>query len=346
MLTLRIIGTCVGLAGLALASWARFRLRQLGRGEWLLGSVLALGLVCLGLFPDSLDSLLEFLSFRRGGGERLIGLLILSNLVLLFLVFIGASRHNRLEQNLDRLVRELAKAEFRQTHALDDAPVQVIIPAYNEAENIGAVLQRVPGEVYGLRTKTIVVVDGATDRTAEVVQRLKLPAVLYTVNRGGGSALKAGYELALESGAQIIVTLDADGQHDPEEIPTVVAPILRGEADLVNGSRVLGKYEKDNVLRAAGVTLFNWLVSALTMTRITDCSNAFRAIRASTLWKLDLQQMQFHTAELLIEALNKDFRVKEVPITIHRRRKGASKKGPSVRYATGFMRAILRTWLR
>lgn len=346
MLTLRIIGIGVGLAGLALAWYARFGLRQLGKGEWLLGSALAVGLISLGLFPNSLDSLLSFLSFRPGGGERLIGLLILSNLVLFFLVFIAASRHSRLEQTLDRLVRELAKTEFRQTQAPDDAPIQIIIPAYNEAENIGPVLQRVPSEACGIRTKTIVVVDGATDHTAAVVHRLNLPAVLYTINRGGGSALKAGYELALENGAEIIVTLDADGQHDPEEIPALVGPILAGEADLVNGSRILGYYEKDGALRAVGVTLFNWLVSLLTMTRITDCSNSFRAIRAGALWKLDLRQMQFHTPELLIEALNKGFRVKEVPITIHRRRKGESKKGPSLRYASGFMRAILKTWLR
>lgn len=342
---LRILGVCVGLVGLALLAHARF-LRQLRRGEWLTGSLFAFGLIALGVFPNSLDAMLSFLSFHRGGGGRLIGLLIFSNIALFFLFFIGASRHNRLEEAVDRLVRELAKAAFRKTHSSGDAHVQVIVPAYNEAENIGTVLQRIPKEVYGLATTTVVVIDGATDNTAAIVSRLNLPAVLYTINRGGGSALKAGYELAVENEAEIIVTLDADGQHDPEEIPRLVKPILDGEADLVNGSRVLGHYEQDSRLRAAGVTLFNWLVSVLTMTRITDCSNSFRAIRAEALSKLDLRQMQFHTPELLIEALNKGFRVKEVPITIRRRRSGHSKKGPTLRYASGFMRAIVKTWLR
>lgn len=346
MLTLRIIGICVGLTGMSLLSYARFGLGQLRKGEWLLGTLLSAGLVSLGVFPNSLDALLSFLSFHRGGGGRLIGLLVLTNIVLFFLVFVSAARHSRVEQALDQLVRELAKTAFRKAHPSDDTPIHVIVPAYNEAENIASVLQRVPKEVCGLRTRTIVVVDGATDDTAAIVNSLNLPAVQYTINRGGGSALKAGYELALEDGAEIIVTLDADGQHNPEEIPILVKPIVDGEADLVNGSRVLGHYERDSPLRALGVILFNWLVSALTMTRITDCSNSFRAISASALLKLDLRQMQFHTAELLIEALKKGSRVKEVPITIHRRQGGQSKKGPNLSYASGFMRAIVKTWLR
>jgi len=119
---------------------------------------------------------------------------VLGFAVLYFLLFIGAARHNRLERALDRLVRELAKTAFRQKHSPDETPVHVIVPAYNEADNIASVLRRVPKEACGLRTKTIVVVDGATDDTAAIVNSLNLPAVLYVINRGGGSALKAGYE--------------------------------------------------------------------------------------------------------------------------------------------------------
>lgn len=343
---LRIAGIVLGLGGFGLAWIVRFRLRRMGNGDWLLGSALGLGLAWLGFSPDTFNTLLAFFSFNKGGGERLIGLLVFSNLALYWLVFMALSRNNRLEQTLDRLVRELAKREFRHAYSPDGAPIHVIIPAYNEAENIGAVLGRIPKQVYGLRTKPIVVVDGATDQTEAVVRSLNQAAVAYTINRGGGAALKAGYELALESGAEIIVTLDADGQHLPGEIPIIVKPVLDGEADLVNGSRVLGRYEKDSMLRSIGVVFFNLLVSALTLTHITDCSNAFRAIRASSLAKLDLRQTQFHTSELLIEALNKGLRVKEVPITVQRRASGQSKKGPSLRYAFGFMRVILTTWLR
>ena len=306
-----------------------------------------MALLLVSLFPDVLNSVLSFFSFQKGGGGRLIGLLILSNLLLYALIFSTLARNNAMERTLNRLVREMAKAEFHKQHINGGSySVYVVIPAYNEAENIGDVLRRVPNDVLGHPVKTLVVVDGATDATEEVVRDLDYAAISYMINRGGGAALKAGYEVALEHGAQIIVTLDADGQHLPEEIPNLVQPIIEGEADLVCGSRVLGDYEKDNQVRAAGVVFFNWLVSILTMTRVTDCSNSFRAIRASTLGTLDLRQSQFHTSELLIEALKKDLRVKEVPITIKKRLYGETKKPPSLRYGWGFMKAILGTWLR
>jgi glycosyltransferase involved in cell wall biosynthesis len=166
------------------------------------------------------------------------------------------------------------------------------------------------------------------------------------VNRGGGSALIAGYDIALAAGAEIIVTLDADGQHLPQEIPNLVKPILDGEADMVNGSRVIGHYEAESGIRALGVTLFNWLISTLTLTRITDSSNSFRAIRASALAQLKLRQRQFHTPELLIEALKKNIRVKESPITIKSRLSGESKKPPTMQYGWGYVKSIISSWLR
>jgi cellulose synthase/poly-beta-1,6-N-acetylglucosamine synthase-like glycosyltransferase len=346
MQALRIAGVILGLVGFVLTWLVRFRLRRLRNLDWLIGSALSLLLLLLGLFPDLFNAFLGFFSFEEGGGGRLIGLLVFSNLVLYLLNYVALSRSSKAEQLIDRLVREMAKREFRKAHDPDKAPIYVIVPAYNEAENIGAVLEGIPPKVLGLGTKPLVVVDGATDETEDVVKQLNNVAISHVINRGGGAALKAGYEIAVERGAEIVVTLDADGQHLPEEIPVVVRPILDGEADLVNGSRVLGHYEKGNRLRAAGVVLFNWLVSALTLTRITDCSNAFRAIRAEELPRLELSQRQFHTTELLIDALKKGLRVKEVPITIRRRMSGETKKPPSLKYALGFTQAIVKTWLR
>jgi len=325
---------------------ARFRWQHLRNLEWILGSVVAATTVALGLYPDAANAVLGFFSFEKGGGQRILGVLVFFVLAQYLLTFLALARNRRLENELDRLVRQLAKQDYRRKHGAHDASIYVVIPAYNEADNIEPVLARIPREVLGLRVRPLVVVDGATDATQQVVERMNHAAVGYTVNRGGGSALKAGYEIALEDQAEIVVTLDADGQHLPEEIHRLVAPILDGTADLVNGSRVLGSYEKDGQVRAAGVVLFNWLVSALTMTHITDCSNAFRAIRVSELAKLELRQSQFHSSELLIEALKRGLRVVEVPITITRRMSGESKKGMSLTYGWGFARAIVSTWLR
>ena len=346
MLELRFLGVLVGIVALTLVWVARFRWQRLRNLEWLLGTVVASAMVALGLDPDAADAILGFFSFEKGGGQRILGLLVFFVLAQYLLTFLALARNRRLEGELDRLVRQLAKQDYRRKHGQNDASIYVVIPAYNEADNIEPVLARIPKEVLGLRVRPLVVVDGATDATQQVVERMNHAAVGYTVNRGGGSALKAGYEIALEDDAEIVVTLDADGQHSPEEIPHLVAPILDGSADLVNGSRVLGSYEKDSQVRAAGVVVFNWLISVLTMTHITDCSNAFRAIRVSELGKLQLRQSQFHTSELLIEALKRGLRVIEVPITISRRTSGESKKGMTLTYGWGFARAIVATWLR
>jgi len=142
------------------------------------------------------------------------------------------------------------------------------------------------------------------------------------------------------------VTLDADGQHVPAEIERVVEPIVAGRADLVNGSRVLGTYEREGWVRPAGVVFFNLLMSVLVRRRVTDCSNAFRAIRTSHLSKLDLRQKQFHASEFLLEGYKKGLRVVEVPITIRRRAGGVSKKPTSWKYAWSFTKAMVGTWLR
>ncbi len=344
--SLRYLGVLLGAAAFVLAAVAHFRLHRLRRKDWLIASALSLALVWVGADPDSLNGLLGLFSFQPGGGGRLIGLLLFSSFVLYLLVFVSLGRTNALEHTLDRLVRELAKSEFRRSAGVRAAPVYVVIPAYNEGENIAAVLAAVPPEVCGAATRVVVVVDGATDNTARVVADLAHSAVSCVINRGGGSALRAGYDLAAEAGAEVVVTLDADGQHDPAEIPRLVQPIVDDRADLVSGSRVLGSYAKDSHLRAAGVVLFNWMVTALTLRRITDCSNGFRAVRVSALGQLELRQRQFHTTELLIEAVRKGLRVIEVPVTIRLRAGGESKKGPTLKYAIGFTRAIIGTWLR
>ena len=346
MIEFRLFGAIAGLLGLLLVWIARFRWQRLRNLEWLVGSSLSVLLVILGLYPDAANAVLAFFAFEKGGGQRILGLVAFFVFVQYVLLFVVFGRNRRLEDDLDRLVRQLAKQDYRRKHGTHDASIYVVIPAYNEADNIEAVLARVPSEVCGLQVRPLVVVDGASDTTQQVVERMNHAAVAYTVNRGGGSALKAGYEIALEDDAEIVVTLDGDGQHRPEEIARLVGPIVAGTADLVNGSRVLGTYEKDSRVRALGVVLFNWLVSALTLTHITDCSNAFRAIRVSELAKLQLRQSQFHTSELLIEALKRGLRVIEVPITITRRTSGESKKGMTLTYGWGFARAIVTTWLR
>jgi glycosyltransferase involved in cell wall biosynthesis len=192
----------------------------------------------------------------------------------------------------------------------------------------------------------VVVSDGSDDRTAEVAREAGALVAALPIRRGGGLALRVGYDIALQLDADIVVTLDADGQHLPAELPIMIGPIMRGEADYVNGSRLLGYFEKGSTIRHLGVHFFSRVVTILTGQRVTDISSGFRAARADLLRDLVLEQDQFWTSEILIEALRHRARITEVPITILARAGGKSKKPKSFRYGWNFSKVIIQTWLR
>lgn len=341
MRTLQYAGILVSVLIALYAVWKRKR-RRYTRLQFLIVGGIAGALFVISFFPAAGDLIADPLRMERWNAVLSAAILLLT--VLFFYVLNIANNNSR---TISRLIKAMAAAEFAQEHPDGfHGEIMVVIPAYNEAENIGGVLRRIPQEVCGLRVNTLVAVDGATDGTEEVARGMGVAVVVNPINRGGGAALRAGYEVALHSKAQIVVTMDADGQHMPEEMERLVAPIVNGEADFVNGSRVLGTHEAESQVRVAGVFLFNWLISALMFKRITDASNAYRAIRTDALRNLTLYQDQFHSSELLIEAMKKGARVFEVPITIKRRQSGVSKKPMSLQYSWGFTKAIVGTWLR
>jgi cellulose synthase/poly-beta-1,6-N-acetylglucosamine synthase-like glycosyltransferase len=348
MSSLRWLSTLFGIFILLFVFYISRR-QRLRNKDKLLAIAVSAGLILLGINPDLYTGLLSAFSFEKGNGDRILGLLLFAVFLGYLLIFQMQARINILDHTIDRLINELAKQKYRQDSEKQATPtISVVIPAYNEEDNIGKVLAALPKTIMDMPLEAIVVVDGGTDNTEKVARMYPANVARHVINRGGGAALHVGYDLALELGSRIVVTLDADGQHDPAEIERLVQPILRGEADMVNGSRVLGSYEKEQFIRSLGVVWFNWLISALTMQRITDCSNAFRAISAEALAEVrpHLVQRQYHSTEILIELLKRNKRVLEVPITIRRRNSGVSKKGPTTKYAIGFFRTIMATWLR
>jgi glycosyltransferase involved in cell wall biosynthesis len=230
--------------------------------------------------------------------------------------------------------------------AVGPRSIAVVIPAYNEEDNIGSVLPRIPARVCGLETAILVVDDGSRDSTGDIAREAGVAVARHVINRGGGAALRTGYRLMSDSGARVVVTLDADGQHLPEEMSRLVAPVIDGEVAMAHGSRVLGHAEPNSYAREMGIVFFNRLVSFITRTKVTDCSNGYRAVRTDVLPQLVLRQEQFHTSEFMIEAIKRGVPAKEVPVTVERRLHGHSKKPAVVRYGLGFANAIVRTWLR
>lgn len=198
----------------------------------------------------------------------------------------------------------------------------------------------------GLPISVLVVVDGATDDTAAVAEENGAFVCLARRNRGQGAALRLGYRLAAEGGADYIVTTDADGQYDNGELPMLVKPLLDGAADFATGSRRLGSEQADSRMRWLGVRVFAVLATLLTGRRITDTSFGFRAMRAELACAVTLREPQYQASELLIGVLARRARLLEVPMSMRLRNNGASKKGRSLRYGAQYCRVMTGTWLR
>ncbi len=225
-------------------------------------------------------------------------------------------------------------------------PVVAVIASYMEADNIGAVLDAMPASVAGLDVTTLVVVDGGEDGTEQIVGSHGALCAVLPVNMGQGVALRLGYQIALRNGARYVVTLDADGQNDPREIPQLLDPILSDKADFVIASRRLGRDETTDRFRQAGVRLFSLVVNRLTHQNLTDTSNGFRALRIEVLADVTLEQDQYQTAELIISAAARGWRLAECPTVWHPRASGTSKKGHNLLFGARYAMVVARTWWR
>ena len=225
-------------------------------------------------------------------------------------------------------------------------PLAIVIAAYNEEGAIGPVVDALPDVISDLEVAKIVVSDGSLDATVKDAEAAGALVCDVQVNRGQGAALRLGYRLAREGGAQYIVTTDADGQYNPAEMDAVLAPVVAGQADFATGSRKLGSQETNDPVRRLGTWVFAVSISLLTRQRITDSSFGLRAMRAEVTGAVRLEQPQYQSSELLIAVLTHGFRVVEVPATIHKRKVGESKKGHNAIYGLKYAGVVFGTWWR
>ena len=194
-----------------------------------------------------------------------------------------------------------------------DPKVWLVIPAYKESARIRNTL----AEVRPHWPNIVVVNDGSPDDTGAVAKSCGVWVVSHPINRGQGAALQTGIEFALRRGAEFIVTFDADGQHDPADIPSMLAPVASGEVDLTLGSRFLGHtvgmpMSRRLVLKAA--VIFTRIVSRIA---VTDTHNGFRVLSRSAAQTIRIRQDRMaHASEILDEIRRLGLRFREVPVTI------------------------------
>jgi glycosyltransferase involved in cell wall biosynthesis len=186
----------------------------------------------------------------------------------------------------------------------------VLIPAYNAQATLGAVLKKIEP----LKGDIIVVDDGSSDETKRVVSEHGARLLEHSLNLGKGAALRTGFQYILQKDYEVVITLDADGQHDPEEIPSLLKVFKSVKPDILIASRAT-EFGKMTFLRRFWNRLGVKAVARLCHSDITDSQSGFRLIRTEVLKKVDLSTSRFETElELLIKACKKGFSVLSVPI--------------------------------
>jgi hypothetical protein len=347
MSNLRLIGLIAGIIGLV-STFLIYRGARWNRANFVFFSLFNFFLITITINPESINFLRDLLALQEHQRGRLLALLVLSNIFLMFFGFYSKSRIENLRLQFDRLVRSMGVVAIEKASRFKDQikPIMVVIPAYNEADNLDHLLTSMPEIIDGLEVGVLVIDDGSEDATQTVAMEHACLAVSNPINRGGGASLRLGYDILKNTTARICVTMDADCQHRPEDMGNLVRPIIEKKYDLVVGSRLLGQREKDSLVRITGVYTFGWLVSLLLGKKITDPSSGYRAFNLQIMNSIDLHEDQYHTSELIIEAVRKGIRIGERPITIMRRKYGKSKKGRNLKYALNFCRSIIKAWWR
>lgn len=195
--------------------------------------------------------------------------------------------------------------------------ILIAIPAYNEEENIADVIQKAKA----FSPEILVYDDGSSDKTADVSEKNGALVIRNSRNRGYGRALNTLFQHAILMKVDIVVTLDSDGQHDPDHIPRLLQPLLENRAEMVIGSRFLTSDDKMNVpkYRTLGIKTITRFTQAGCFDRITDATSGFRAYSVDSLARLHLVEngMSIST-EILLKANESNLRIMEVPITTTR----------------------------
>jgi len=202
----------------------------------------------------------------------------------------------------------------------------ILIPAFNEAARIGRVLAGV--RAVAPDATLLVVDDGSSDDTAAVARAAGARVVRLPFNLGAGVAAHTGYKLAVREGYDCVVQLDADGQHEPADIPGLLAVIERDEADIAIGSRFLdgASTYRPSPLRRIGMAMFRWLAWLLTGVRFSDVTSGFRALSGDVVRFVATEwyPTDYADADVLITLRRAGFRLREVPVRMYERAGGLS----------------------
>ena len=200
----------------------------------------------------------------------------------------------------------------------------VIIPAFNEEAAIAEIIEKSLEYV----DDVLVIDDGSSDNTYSIAKKSKAHVIKHEVNKGKGVSLKDAFNNI--EGYDVVVTIDGDGQHDPSEIPDLIKPIIKGDADLVNGSRYLDGFDEDTpTYRRVGQKVLDIATNITSGTNVTDSQSGFRAFKGNTIKYYRFRDTGFGIeSEMLADAAENNLKIMEVPITVRYDVENSSTKGP------------------
>jgi glycosyltransferase involved in cell wall biosynthesis len=209
---------------------------------------------------------------------------------------------------------------------MDKQLVIVFLPAYNEEESIGQVIENIPRNFHQqVELKVLVIDDGSQDHTVRVAKEAGADYIVsFEKNKGLGAAVRAGLKESYERGADIAVMIDADGEYPASQIPDLLAPIFRGEADYTMGSRFLGTIKGMKLHRRLGNYFFTFVQSLLLRKWLYDGQSGMRAFTREALQHAEIVHNYNYAQVLTLNLVRKGFRVKEVPIQYQVRSTGES----------------------
>lgn len=213
---------------------------------------------------------------------------------------------------------------------LDGKLLSVVVPMFNEEPTIGNVISRIQSTLIknGVKFEIIVIDDCSLDRSLEVAKKYDVRLFTFKQNMGKGYALRAGFAKAK---GDFIATIDSDGSHYPEELPLLLDSLLKGEADLVIGSRFSTPTSATSKRNQAGNRLFNKIIRFLTGNSMSDSQSGYRVMTSKVLKSMNLISAEYEIeSEMLVKTVRKGYRIREVPITFEQRTYGKSQIDPLV----------------
>ena len=221
--------------------------------------------------------------------------------------------------------------------------VLVIIPAYNESENIKGVVEELKAAAPDY--DYVVINDCSKDNTEQILRENKFNYINAPVNLGIGAGVQTGYRYAVANGYDVAVQLDGDGQHDPAYLSAIVEPVLRGECDMCVGSRFIEKEGfQTSAMRRLGINVLKVLLRICCGVRVTDATSGFRACsKALTAYFSRHYAQDYPEPEAILSATVNGFTVKEAPVVMRERQGGVSSISPfkSVYYMVKVSLAII-----